>query len=138
MINLFALVCDPFSTFIHARGFVPSSVTGRKHDDENSPHFRTRMRLHVSVLSSNKGYITKNKNKRVPRYNTKKEEVICDRCFHKFHKHTGPHTQNPSPSISSRRCCRVVLVGGEYRGRAPMASAWPARGATISLCTGHV
>ena len=65
MINLFALVCDPFSTFIHARGFVPSSVTGRKHDDENSPHFRTRMRLHVSVLSSNKGYITKKKKKKL-------------------------------------------------------------------------
>ena len=40
-----------------------SRIRGRKcttilefYDGDSSPHFRTRMRLHVSVLSSNKGY----------------------------------------------------------------------------------
>jgi hypothetical protein len=45
----------------HDLGWPIVTITVRKHDGDNSPHFRTRMRLHVSVLSSNKGYITKKK-----------------------------------------------------------------------------
>jgi hypothetical protein len=43
----------------HDLGWPIVTITVRKNDGDNSPHFRTRMRLHVSVLSSNKGYITK-------------------------------------------------------------------------------
>ena len=40
----------------HDLGWPIVTITVRKNDDDNSTHFRTRMRLHVSVLSSNKGY----------------------------------------------------------------------------------
>ena len=45
----------------HDLGWPIVTITVRKNDGDNSPHFRTRMRLHVSVLSSNKGYNTQKK-----------------------------------------------------------------------------
>jgi hypothetical protein len=43
----------------HDLGWHIVTITGRKLAGDNSPHFRTRMRLHVSISNKLKGYITK-------------------------------------------------------------------------------